>query len=72
MEISSFPKAAATPQSAPHALPNEALAVSSSQEHFWRTEYQEQRDGLTFENTQEQRDGLTFENTQEQRDGLPI
>ena len=29
MEISSFPKAAAAPQSAPHALPNEASAVSS-------------------------------------------
>ena len=29
MEISSFSKAAAAPQSAPHALPNEASAVSS-------------------------------------------
>ena len=29
MEISSFPKAAAAPQSGPHALPNEASAVSS-------------------------------------------
>ena len=29
MEISSLPKAAAAPQSAPHALPNEASAVSS-------------------------------------------
>ena len=28
-EISSFPKAAAAPQSAPHAFPNEASAVCS-------------------------------------------
>ena len=35
---------------------------SSSQEHFWRTECQEQRDGLTFQNIQEQRDGITLKN----------
>ena len=65
MEISSIPKAAAAPQSAPHALPNEASAVSSRaaiNHIFWRTVSQEQRDELKLKCIQEQCDGLTHKN----------
>ena len=56
MEISSFPKAAA----APHALPNEASAVSSraAVENFFLT------DGVSRT--------TRWVDTQEQRDGLPL
>ena len=70
IEISSFPKAAAAPQSAPHALPNEASAVSSRaliKYIFWRTVSQEQRNGLTLKYIQAQCDGF---DTHEQCDGL--
>ena len=59
MKISSFPKAAASPQAAPHALPNKASAASS------REAVKNIFDGRCLKNN-------VMVNTQEQRDGLPL